>query len=163
MSSHTEPFTRLRPTPSAKERHDRPEPGDLVCTEFGQWGFVAADVWLWQTGDTWSAQEAWEIETWWDDRLPPSNPALSSYPVQFIPNNETDEGDYHWWSVDESDVDAILWNTAYVAEVHHGIAARRPAPEKVAIYYVVVARDLGTWSTESPAPPVVLDESPCLW
>ena len=143
MSSHPEPFTRLRPTPSARERHDRPVPTDLVCTAFGDWGLVAADVWLWQTGDRWSAQEAWEVKTWWDDSEPPTGPGfpkLASYPAQVTPSTMTPDGDYHWWSVDPSDYEAVLWNTAYVAEVQAGRVPK--LPEKVARYYVIVERDL---------------------
>ncbi len=49
------------------ERRDRPSEGDIVyCYSEADDALHRAEVWLWQTGNTWIACPAYEVETWWD-------------------------------------------------------------------------------------------------
>lgn len=47
-------------------RSDRPQPGELVCVEWGDGNIIPADVWLYQVGDHWKATVHPEIDTWWE-------------------------------------------------------------------------------------------------
>ena len=40
--------------------------GKVPCHEYGEFGVIPADVWLWSAGNQWAATNHREIPTWWD-------------------------------------------------------------------------------------------------
>lgn len=127
---------------SAYERTRRPNPGERVCCEWGEWGVIDADVWLWQTGNGWCATTVGEIETWWDgsdDETIASRPDVWCVPIGSVPEGDS----YAWISVGSGEWWKVTSNTeAYLAHLAKVAGQKKPKQTKVARYYVIVERDL---------------------